>query len=179
MKPITIKISVLFLTTFFALCSCTTDTEVIDPAINVNAGGVTGTYAMTAYNTTIPTDLNNDGNTSVNQMLETSCFNGNLIVINSNNTFTATSKGVEISVLGTTSTIGCFSDSNINGTWTMVGNVLKLTYTLETIVYTDEYVYSGNNKLTYTDGQGEIVATTATDQPVYLSSKIDVIYSKQ
>lgn len=178
MKSLAIKTSVLFLTTIFAITSCSTNTEVLDPAINIAAGGVTGTYEMTAFNTAIPTDLNNDGITSTNQMMETSCFDGNIIVINSNNTFTSTSKGVEISELGTTLTIGCYSDPNYSGTWEMVGNILKLTYIEDTVTYTDEFVFSENSKLTYTDEQGEVVATTSTDTPVYLSSKIDVIFTK-
>ena len=61
----------------------------------VSTGGgstssVVGTYLLTAFNTSIPTDLNGDGTASTNQMSETSCFNNSLFVLNSNNTFTAT-----------------------------------------------------------------------------------------
>ena len=51
---------------------------------------------MTAFNSSIPTDLNGDGSASTNQMNETNCFNGSFITLNSNNTFVADSKGIDI-----------------------------------------------------------------------------------
>ena len=68
-----ILIAVLFLIlTSFTFTSC--DIEPIDSAIDLDdfnpVTSVSGSYLMTAFNTSIPTDLNNDGIPSANQMNE-------------------------------------------------------------------------------------------------------------
>jgi hypothetical protein len=161
------------------LSACTTTVEPLDPSINLNSfSNIVGTYAMTAFNTSVPTDLNNDGTASTNQMTETTCFNGNTLAIFANNTFTATGKGLEINMTETTSTIECYTDPDITGTWAIVGNVLTLTYTDGGFPYTEAFVFSGNNTLTYTEEQGEVVGMTSANEPVYLTSKIDIVYKK-
>ena len=161
------------------LSACTTTVEPLDPSINLNSfSNIVGIYAMTAFNTSVPTDLNNDGTASTNQMSETPCFNGNTLAIFANNTFTATSKGLDINMTETTSTIECYTYPDITGTWAIVGNVLTLTYTDGGFPYTEAFVFSGNNTLTYTEEQGEVVGMTSANEPVYLTSKIDIVYKK-
>ena len=76
-----------------AVCSGSQNSFWIGP-VNVPAiasVGVVGTYRLTAFNTTPPTDLNGDGTSSTNQMNEVTCFNNSLIILNSNGTYTADS----------------------------------------------------------------------------------------
>ena len=179
MKNIQLK-SILF-ASFIALVtsSCSTDIEPLDPSIDINSfASIVGIYSMTAFNTSVPTDLNNDGTSSTNQMLETECFFGNTLAIFSNNTFIATSKGLDINTTGTTTTLECYSDPDIAGTWALVGNVLTLSYTEAGMPYTEVFVFSGSNTLTYTEAQGEIVGMTSTNVPIYLTSSIDIVYKK-
>lgn len=134
-----------------------------------------GSYLLTNFNTSIPTDLNGDGVNSTNQLNETSCFDGSLLTLNSNNTFVANSKGVEINIDGTQ--IDCFEDPNITGTWSVSGNQLTLTYTDSGNPYTDVYTISGNT-LTYSIQNGSVVGTSGGD-PVTLICDIAMVYTKQ
>jgi hypothetical protein len=141
--------------------------------------GIAGTYLLTAFNTSVPTDINNDGTSSTNQLNETTCFDDMLLVLNANNTFTANSKGIEIVFNGTVEEVGCFSDPNVTGTWVLNSNTLSLTYTDVGVEYTDDYIVNGNT-ISATAADGEIVGTeTGTGAPVYLTSDITIVYTKQ
>jgi hypothetical protein len=140
----------------------------------INPDSVAGTYRMTAFNTGIPTDLNNDGTTSTNQMLETSCFNNNFLTINPNGTFIATSKGVDVSAAAT---LECYTDPDITGIWGLSGTVLTLVY-LEAGVRNTELFSVSANSLTYSVPLGEIVSTTSTNVAVYLNSSYNIIYTR-
>jgi hypothetical protein len=125
----------------------------------------------------VATDLNNDGTASINQMTETQCYNNNVLTINSNNTFSVTSKGVKIANQQTTPTIECFTDPVITGTWASSNNTVTLTYVKSGVTVTQAYILVGNT-LSYKKSKVEIVATTSNGTPVYLTSDIEVIYSK-
>lgn len=180
MKKIKFITASLLFFTAFNLVSCSSDNEPIDPAIDLDNWGTTsiaGSYLMTAFNTSVPTDLNNDGTASTNQMGETNCFNNNTLILNADNTFTATSKGVDIITTGTVATFDCFTDPSITGTWTLTGSTLSLTYTDAGEQNVDVFTVSGNT-LTMTISQGEIVGTSSSNVPVFLTSNIDIIYTK-
>jgi hypothetical protein len=175
MKTIKFSTAVVSLITLFSMASCNIeplDTDLLGNVINPTS--VAGTYRMTAFNTGIPTDLNHDGTSSTNQMLETTCFNNSLIEINPDGTFRATSKGVDISA---SSTLTCFSDPDYNGTWTLNATVLKLTY-LDAGVIVNELFSVSANTLLYSVPQGQIVGTTATNVPVFLNTSYNIIYTK-
>ena len=179
MKSLRLIASFLLITLSLILNSCSN--EPIDPAIDLNSflnTGITGTYLLTAFNSSITVDLNGDGIRSTNQLDETNCFNGNTLTLSADNTFIATSKGLDIVTNGTNNVIECFVDPNTTGTWELNGSILSLSYTESGNVYTDEYEVSGST-LTYSIINGEIVGTTATAEPVYLNADIDLVYSKQ
>jgi hypothetical protein len=111
-------------------------------------------------------------------MNETSCFNNSILVLNANNTFTATGSSLEIVFDGTTSTLECTDDPDFSGTWSLAGNVLSVTYTDEGDTFTDQYIVSGNT-LKASIQQGEVVGTANGGEPVYLTANIDIIYTKQ
>ncbi|UUC44870.1 lipocalin family protein [Flavobacterium cerinum] len=175
------------------LTSC--ETEPADPNLLTNTGGsnggnnggnngggtpanIAGTYKMTAFNTSVPTDLNGDGTPSTNQMNETSCFNNTMLVLSANNTFTSTGSSLEIVTDGTNTTLECTEDPSYGGTWTLSGNILKLTYTEDGETYTDQYTVSGNT-LKISLAEGLIVGSGSGGEPAYLTANIDIIFTKQ
>lgn len=181
----TTKILFTLLAITFSLASCTSSDEPIDGALsslvnsntnNPTATNVAGTYLLTAFNTSVPTDLNNDGRASTNQMSETSCFNSSLLVLNTNGTFTSNNKGIDIDLTVTPNAITCFTDPNTTGTYTVNNNVLTTRYTENGVVYNDVFTISGNT-LTSVLNNGTIVGLTAGN-PVYLTSNITIIYTK-
>lgn len=183
MKTIKNIFSIFVILTSFTFVSC--ENEPVDSSLlnnttttgGGNTGGTTvaGTYKLTAFNTSVPTDLNNDGTSSTNQLSETTCYNNSFMTLNTNNTFSADSKGVEID-LGTNA-LECFTDPVIIGTWSVSGSTLTTTYIDSGTTYTDTFTISGNT-LTYNINGGEVVGT-AGGNPVYLTSNIQIIYTKQ
>lgn len=166
----------LILSTTLVTFSC--DNEPIDPAIDISvSSSVTGTYYMTAFNSSIPTDLNGDGSASTNQMDETNCFNGSFITLNANNTFVANSKGIDIDASGATSIIECFDEGNFTGTWSLSGNQLSITYIDGGVEYTDVATLSGNTIVSSVQN-GEVVGSTSGGEPVYLTSNLEIIFTK-
>ena len=196
MKQTNFFLAVVLLLTLFSIGSC--EVEPLDPVLgdpnnNVNNGGTTGTngntnngtgnsifgtYIMTAVNTSVPTDLNGDSIESTNQMNETSCFNNNNIILNSNNTFSSTSKGVDIDLTTIPGTIECYEDPIVSGTWSISGDRISLSYFLGSELFVDEFIINGNT-LTLTALDGQIVGTTSTGEPVELDGDINFIYTKQ
>lgn len=166
----------LFLFSIIVFTSCSVEPyEGIIPDPNANAN-TAGTYLMTGFNTSVPTDLNGDGNFSGNQMTETACFNNNTITLNVDNTFTATQKGVEIDSTGATDVLACYADPNIVGTWTIVNSTLTLTYTDTGVQHNDVYTVIGTT-LKATVNQGDIVGMLS-GSPITLTANIDIIYAK-
>ncbi len=192
MKTLKYTLSFLMILTSLTFVSC--DDEAVDPTLvpspapntnggngNNNGGGnttsVVGSYKLTAFNTSVPTDLNNDGTSSTNQMNETSCFNNMFIIINSNNTFNADAKGIDIDF--TNNITECYTDPDYNGTWVLNSNVLTLTYVDGGVTYNDSFIVAGaGNSLSLSVSDGDIVGMES-GQPVYLTSSIQFIYTKQ
>ena len=144
----------------------------------ITNSSVVGIYLLTAFNTSIPTDLNSDGTASTNQLSETNCYNNMLLTLNSNNTFVANSKGIDIVSNGTTETMSCFTDPDDTGTWSLVGNTLTLT-TAATPPVVETYTVSGNT-ISATANNGQVVGyDTVTHSPAYLTCNITIVYTKQ
>lgn len=179
----------------FTLLFTSCEVEPLDPSLinadnsggnsNNNGGGgnngggnstsIVGTYILTAYNSSVPTDLNNNGISSTNQMNEHSCFNDMFLTLNSNNTFNANARGIEINTAGTAT--DCYIDPDYNGTWTQNGNTITLNYTDGGTTYNDTFSIVGNT-LTFSITGGEVIGL-AGGNPVYLMSNIQLVYTKQ
>ena len=152
-----------------------TDTTTTPPPVT---NSVAGTYILTAFNTSVPTDLNNDGIPSTNQMSETNCYNNMLLTLNSDNTFVSNSKGVDIQTNGTTQTSTCYTDPDDTGTWSLNGNILTLTIA-STPSDIQTFTVSGNT-ISATATNGQVVGyDTVTGAPAYLNCDITIIYTKQ
>lgn len=174
----TIKIGSL-IALFAAVLFTSCDNEPLDPDLNIddfNTSSVAGNYKLTAFNTTVPTDLNGDGTNSTNQLSETNCFDNTFLSLNADHTFVADSKGIDI----VDNALSCFEDDDLSGTWALEGNNLVLTYVdpVDGNTYADSFSVQGS-VLKHTATGGDIVGTTSTGEPVYLTSNIEFIYSKQ
>ncbi|WP_338410123.1 hypothetical protein [uncultured Flavobacterium sp.] len=168
--------SLIVLISITSIMSC--DIETIDPLLAPNVStGVSGTYLLTSFITSVPTDLNGDGTTSINQMNETNCFNNSFIVLSAANTFISNSKGIEIDGIGTDAVVSCFSDPDYSGSWAQNGINITFTYQDAGVSYTDTFVYNGNT-LTLSYSDGEVVGTSGGN-PVYLTSDLTFVYTKQ
>jgi hypothetical protein len=155
--------------------SCSKDSASTDTGSGViNPAGV---YKMTSVTSSVPTDLNGDGIKSNEQMLETACYNNNLLTVNSDYTFSKTQKGVNLSFSGSGSTITCFTDPTISGTWTYAQNAFALHYTEGGSAVVETYVIT-NTTLKFLIPSGQVVGLV-NNQPAYLTSNIEITYTKQ
>lgn len=178
MKKIKMITPAIVLFAAFNLLSCSN--EPIDPDINLANWGVkniAGSYKMSGFYTSIPTDLNNDKKTSLNQMDETNCFNGNLLTLNADQTFIKTSKLVDVASTANVPTLNCAVNPEVTGTWVLTGNEVTLTYALAGTQTTEVYTLTGNN-LVSNIKQGKIVGTSSENVPVFLTADIEIFYTK-
>ena len=177
MKKIILSIGLLSIA--FIINSCDSepvDSELLD-LVNNPVVGVEGNYIMTSFHSSEAVDINGD-NTSSNEIMdETNCFAGNYLILNTDNTFQASSKGVDIEIVGTTETITCYTDPVISGTWEQIDNKLYVTYIDEGDEYTDVFNIDGN-KLTQTEPNGSVVGTDSDGNPAYLTANLTIIYTK-
>jgi hypothetical protein len=181
MKNIKFLKGIVLIFTAFTFTSC--DVEPLDSAINIddfitNESAFYGTYLLTAFNTSIPTDLNNDGVASANQMTETTCFTGSKIILNSDNTFTFTFNEIDIAFNGTNDVLNCAINPEITGTWTLNDNALALTALFEGVNQTLNATI-GDNKIVWSENNVEIVATTTSNMPIHLFANVEKVYTKQ
>ncbi len=158
-----------------AVCTSTQNSPWIGP-VNVPAIAsptIVGTYRLTAFNTSVPTDLNGDGTNSSNQMNEVPCFDNSLLILNANGTYTADSRGVEIDLSGG---YICFTDPDDAGTWVLNGNQVTFTSIDTTLPPTTFTVAGITLSTTFADGT---VLTEDNGIVVELTSDITFIYTKQ
>lgn len=98
----------------FGFTSCNDDDD--DVVTAPNDYGIAGTYNLSAVNTGNPTDFNQDGTESDNQMDESDCYDGGKITLNADGTFEYVMK----TILVNTSTGGSACDDfTAHGTWTL------------------------------------------------------------
>lgn len=129
----------------FALNSCDNEPlegfDLSNPAIQNPTGGtaqttsIAGTWKLTAWNSTNPVDINNDGTASTNLLTEFNCYNNETIVFNADNTGTINNTSyadIELElVTGTTNTYEytttCIPEiETIPMTWTQAGNLVAV-----------------------------------------------------
>jgi hypothetical protein len=169
------KFIFIFLLIIISSCSKdSTETEVstISPA---------GKYKLTAFNTSVPTDLNTDGKKSTNQLDETNCLNDSYLTVNSDNTFKANSKGVEIEYdANDNASMTCSVDPDITGTWSFKDNSVTFTYKeVGTVDPKSDVFKLEQNKLSLKIKGGTIVGISSDGVPIELISDIELIYTKQ
>ena len=138
------------------------------------SGNAVGIYKLTAFNTFDAQDLNGDGNSSINQINESVCFNNSFLKLNSDNTFTLDQKGVELTIIGTSETLDCYDDGEIIGTWSVSGNNLNLNAFGETVSYS-----INGSTIINAMNDADYVGTDSSGNPLYLTGNVSVVYTKQ
>lgn len=160
-----------------AKCSDTDTSGWIGPrvvsAVGGPVSGVVGNYKLTAFNSSVPTDLNNDGTNNTNQMNEVSCFNNSFLLVNANNTYVADQAGVELASDGGYS---CFTEPDDTGTWVLAGNQLSFISS-DISMGTTTFTVSGNT-LTYTVPAGTVLDDD-NGVVVEVTADLTLIYTKQ
>jgi Lipocalin-like domain len=153
--------------------STTTPPPVVTP---VPVTSVVGNYRLTAHNTSTPTDLNGNGTASVNQMLETACFNNSSLTINANGTFSVLDNYADINNIGGVDTVICATNTD-TGTWTFAGNVLTLTTTVGSITQVQTGVFA-NNVLTVNVQDTEFI-NIVNGLPDFVDGNVQLVFTKQ
>jgi hypothetical protein len=157
-------------------CSASENSGWVGPTNVLAVGGssgVQGVYKLTAFNTSVPTDLNGDGTPHPNQMDEVTCFNNTLLTINANNTYTANQRGVDLDLSGG---YECFVDPDDSGTWILNGN--QITFTSSDITVPPYTFTVSGNTLSATVPDGTVLTET-NNVVVELTCDITFIYTKQ
>lgn len=155
-------------------------TSCSDDDNNNDDNRIEGTYHLVEVNTEDETDLDNDGDSNINQMDESDCYNDGRITLNADNTFTYIYTGIIVDEVE--SAIGCAEEITYTGTWEIVGSssnpVIKLTYEGEngqdvSLLFSkidDELIWEDDTPLSrYADrnDQGAPVYTFGSTQYVY------------
>ncbi len=104
--------------------ACSSD----DDSSNNNMGTIEGVYDLTEFNTSAPTDFDENGTASTNQMNESSCYNDRKIDFNSDNTFTYE---MDYILIDTNTGVAVCAENTVTGTWTATNNVITATYEQE------------------------------------------------
>ena len=131
-----------------------------------------GTWKLVSWNTTNPVDINNDGTSNTNLLVEFNCYNNETIVFNSNNTAVNMSTSyadIELElVVGTTNeynfSVDCVEEiENTNLTWAQSGNIIALTDTSgqsnNFSLNTDELSFLIPSGFTVVSGDGMVTVT--------------------
>ncbi|RRJ93657.1 DUF5004 domain-containing protein [Flavobacterium macacae] len=113
------------------LTSCSSDDNNDNGSNEVE---IAGTYNLVEFNTEDPTDFNQDGTLNGNQTLETSCYSGSKIILNSDGSFKYQENRILVDV--TNGTSACTTPSQYLGTW--VNNGGAGTTAIITATYLDE-----------------------------------------
>jgi Fibronectin type III domain len=168
-----------------AKCSATETSNWVGPiavaAVTSQGTGIVGNYLLTAFTSSTPTDINADGTSNTNILSETACYNNMFIKLLASNTFTQDDKGadIEINIVNNVSvtTIECFVDPIVSGTWAVNGSILTLTYTggeTQNLNYN-----AATNVLSTTINDGAIVGTTSQGGPITLTTDLTFTFTKQ
>lgn len=162
----------------FAACNDDDDTPpVVTPSVT------SSTFKLTSLNSSVQTDLNQDGTPSISQLSETTCFDNMVITLRSDHTFSASSKGVYLNEEVSPATVDCYNDADYTGTWSQTNDEVTLHYVDTSVTPNETYddVYNISS-----DGRTLSVIATGVDYLNYsggayvpLTTDLEFIYTKQ
>ncbi|HEX8268541.1 MAG TPA: lipocalin family protein [Flavobacterium sp.] len=140
---------------------------------------VAGIYTLTEFSVSNPQDLNGDGVASTDMLSETVCLDDAFLQLYADNTFTASGEGIDISLDSEGNPqISCMDDGNYSGTYEVSGNTVTMSYTSDGEVYTDQFEIN-NNSISYTVEDGAAVGVDNNGNPVFITTDITIVYTKQ
>lgn len=143
---------------------------------NNGSADIAGTYRMTAFNVPTAIDYDEDGDSSVNMMTESNCYNNTVMTINQNGTYTSTYNSVGINA-GVSS---CAAAQVSSGTWTRNGNTFTTTAT-NGGTGTNTWTWNANaNTLTRTQANAQYPSIDPdTGDYVYGTGNVSYVYTLQ
>jgi hypothetical protein len=144
MNKLKLASKLFFVFSFVTLTSCSV--EPVDSVLNGNGNTylesrILGTYILTEYNTSDPTNLNGDLIISSNQMQEASCFNNNILKLNATHTFSFTTKGINVNQSTIVQSVDCQDQLSVTGTWVLSGELLTLSYNFKGVDVVKEFMF--------------------------------------
>ena len=117
----------LLLVPALLLISCNNDDD-------SSSASVEGTWKLTTFTTSQPSDVNNDGVETTNFIAETNCYNNSFLILSSNSVANARIEELDLTldlVAGTTDqyeyTVDCLSAEDAFGVWAQNNNTVTVT----------------------------------------------------
>lgn len=127
-----------------SMASCSNDDD--NNSVNTNPNSdLVGTYRMTAWNSPMSVDFDNDGTSNTNMMNESPCYDDSMMTINANGTYTMTYNYVNING----GTVSCQAETT-NGTWTRNGNSFSTSHLLGGQNMNTSYNFASGSSTTLT-----------------------------
>lgn len=169
----------IFLLAFscLALLSCSSD----DESSSSSTAGVIGTWNLTAFTTSDPTDFNNDGALTTNFLTESGCYDNSTLVLGANNVATINLQEMDVTfeidfVNPELSeyTIDCLAAIPEVGTWAQNNNSVTVTVENEPVTLT----LNGNTLTLVIDEFIDIETFDGTDV-VYSFTGATLVFTKQ
>jgi len=156
-----------------AFGSCSSDDN-SDNNNNNNSGSIEGTYNLTEFNTSTPTDFDEDGTSSTNQVNESECYDDVQLTLRADNTFTYDIGYITVNNADGSDTC---TDYTVNGTWRATNSTITVTYEYNGSTETVNFARSNEGKrLTETralttfpnrNGDGAAINTVGSVQLVF------------
>jgi len=154
-----------------------------DDSNNNDESRIEGTYNLVEVNTEAETDLNEDGESSINQMDESDCYNEGKITLNDDNTFTYVYTAILIDEAE--GSIGCAEEITYTGTWELAEGttseaLIDITYEAENGEDTTRRLTKVDDELTWENDDLFSEYPDRDDQgaPVYTPGSTQFVYRK-
>ena len=175
------KISLLACTLAIAGLGFTSCSD--DDSNNNDDVRIEGTYHLVEVNTEDETDLDDDGDSHLNQMEESGCYDEGRITLNDDNTFTYVHTAVLIDE--GEGSIGCAEETTYTGTWELVSGttseaVIEITYEAGNGEDTSMLLAKTDDELVWTDDTllSQYPDRNAEGAPVYTLGSTQFVYEK-
>ncbi|AWH86627.1 hypothetical protein HYN59_16595 [Flavobacterium album] len=159
--------------------SCSDD----DNDSNNNESRIEGTYNLKEVNTGEATDFDEDGDSNIDQMKESSCYNNGKITLRADNTFTYVATAILVNE--TEGTAGCAEDVTYTGTWEIVEGsgttaIIAVTYEGENNNDVTLTLTKQGNRLSWEDDNifSQYPDRNNAGAAIYRSGSIKYVYEK-
>lgn len=163
----TIKILIFVAIVSLPVISCNND----DDNSTNNNSDIAGEYNLTYLYIPEATDYNQDGISSQDLLMESSCYLDSQIVLNEDMSYTETNSYVFF-----ISETGCQSEERF-GTWEINGDIITLTDNTMELPSTKDYSYD-NNELFRTEVNAQYPTRDGEGNPVYANGDLQYTYTK-
>lgn len=160
----------------FGLTSCSND----DDNNQNNEAQIAGTYNLEEVNTADPTDFDDNGTSSENQMDESNCYDDSEIILNADGTFTYQRNSIVVNT--TDGTSGC-TEGTFSGTWELldgsgVDAVIAATYEDANGDETTINLVKEGNTITYMNLFGSYPDRNEEGGAIYTFGSVEYVFRR-